>query len=258
MRCEKEGSGDATGTPCSDIGFREELDGFRAALAKLRRYDFVDSTRVFVFGHSMGGIEAPMLAAETPVRGVLVFGTGVLPWAEYLVENERRQTRLAPDVDLVALEARCRDLSDFLHEVFRKRRPIEEVVAERPDLKTLADEYWPDGAHCFGRHLEFYRGLDAVNHAEAWAKVDAPVLAMWGDLDYTTCLADHEYIAQIVGSEHPGAATVAVLPNVFHAFNRRDSVQQTLEAPWQGPLAPEVVQTVVSWLQGQAAPRAAG
>lgn len=249
MRVEKPGSGDATGTPCADIDFTTEVDGFRAALAKLLRTEFVDPEQVFLFGHSMGGIEAPILAAETPVKGVMVFGTGVLPWAEYLVENERRQTRLDPSADLVQLEARCRLLADFLHEVFRKGRPIPEVVAERPDFRPIADEYWPDGERSFGRHLRFFRELDATSHAEVWAKVAVPVLAVWGDLDYTTCEDDHRYLADIVNRAHPGMATVAVLPNVFHAFNVRESVAQTLEAPWQGPLAESVVETVLDWMR---------
>lgn len=249
MRVEKQGSGDATGTPCQDIGFAAEVDGFRAALAKLLRTEFVDPEQVFLFGHSMGGIEAPILAAETPVKGVVVFGTGVLPWAEYLVENERRQTVLDPAADLPALEARCRLLADFLHEVFRKGRPIPEVVAERPDMKHIADDYWPDGERSFGRHLRFYRELDATNSAEVWAKVGSPVLAVWGDLDFTTCEAEHRYIADIVNRAHPGNGTVVVLPNVFHAFNVRESVAQTLEAPWQGPLAESVVETVLDWMR---------
>jgi len=249
MRCEKPGSGDATGPPCSEIGFHDEVAGFRAALAKLMRYDFVDPAHVTIFGHSMGGIQAPILAAETPVAGVIVFGTGVIPWAEYLVENERRQTRLDPSADLPALETRCRDLADFLHEVFRKNRPIADVVAERPGLTALADDYWPDRVHSFGHHVDYYRELDAVNLAETWSQVDAPVLAVWGDLDYTTCAAEHEYLAQIVNAKHAGAARVAVLPNVFHAFNVRESVAQSLEAPWQGPLAESVVETVLEWLR---------
>ena len=249
MRVEKPGSGDATGPPCADIGFPDELNGFRAALAKLESYDFVDPAQVFLFGHSLGGLEVPMLAAERPVKGVIVFGTGILPWAEYLVQNERRQTRLDPAANRGELETRCRRLADFLHEVFRNGRAIDAVVTERPELADLAKEYWPDGEHSFGRHLRFFRELDAVNHAEQWMKVDAPVLAVWGDLDYTTSEAEHRYLAEIVNASHPGAATVVVLPRVFHAFNVRESAQQALEAPWQGPLAESVVETVIDWMR---------
>jgi hypothetical protein len=51
-----------------------------------------------------------------------------------------------------------------------------------------------------------------------------------------------------VNSVRPGHAEAAVIPKMFHAFNLRDSVQQTLEAPWQGPLGGEVVDRIVEWL----------
>jgi pimeloyl-ACP methyl ester carboxylesterase len=248
MRCEKRGAGDATGEPCSELGFHDEVAGFRAALAKLLAYDFVDPEQVFLFGHSMGGIEAPILATEIGVRGVIVFGTAVLPWAEYLVENERRQTRLQPGADLPALETKARQLADFLHESFRNKKSPAEVVAARPDLEAVSKDYFPDGVHCFGRHIDFYRELDSMQLADVWARVEAPVLAIHGSLDYTTSTAEHEYIAEIVNSKRPGTALALVIPGMFHAFNLRASVQETLDAPWQGPLGDEVVQQILDWM----------
>jgi hypothetical protein len=57
-----------------------------------------------------------------------------------------------------------------------------------------------------------------------------------------------EYIAQIVNSKRPGTARAVQIPHTFHAFNIRDSVQQTLEQPWQGPLSEEVVRVTKEWL----------
>lgn len=248
MRVEKRGAGDATGEPCSELGFHEEVAGFRAALAKLLAYDFVDPQQVFLFGHSLGGFEAPILAAETQVNGVIVFGTGVVPWAEYLIENERRQTRLQPDADLPALETKNRQFADFLHEAFRNKRAPADVIAERPELAFVSNDYFPDGVHCFGRHIDFYRELDSVNSADHWSRVRAPVLAIFGSLDYTTCWEEHEYIAEIVNSKRPGTAKALLIPNMFHAFNMRASVQETLDAPWQGELGNEVVMHILDFL----------
>src|SRR5262249_31199247 len=41
MRSEKSGVGDSTGTPCRDVGFRDEVALFVSALRKLKSYDFV-------------------------------------------------------------------------------------------------------------------------------------------------------------------------------------------------------------------------
>jgi pimeloyl-ACP methyl ester carboxylesterase len=90
MRSEKSGVGDSTGTPCRDVDFRDEVSLFTSALKKLKTYDFVDTGNLYIFGHSGGGWVAPMVAAAEPVKGVVVYGTVVRPFAEYLVENRRR------------------------------------------------------------------------------------------------------------------------------------------------------------------------
>jgi dienelactone hydrolase len=75
MRVEKSGVGDSQGPPCAAIGYRQELEGYRAALSALRRHPSVDPARISFLGISLGGVFAPILAADGPVRRIVVFGT---------------------------------------------------------------------------------------------------------------------------------------------------------------------------------------
>src|SRR5262249_56915728 len=74
MRVERPGCGDSEGGPLRDVDFDTELDGYKEALRALKQLDFVDAANVFLFGHSQGGINAPLMALEIPVRGIAVFG----------------------------------------------------------------------------------------------------------------------------------------------------------------------------------------
>lgn len=66
-RVEKPGVGDSTGGPrCAEIDFATELDAFRTAYKHLTDVRGVDPGRIFLFGHSLGGMQAPLLAAERP------------------------------------------------------------------------------------------------------------------------------------------------------------------------------------------------
>lgn len=94
LRVEKPGCGDSEGGPCEDVDFVTELDGYRQGLAMLKGLDFVDPERIILFGHSLGGLWAPILASEGPVKGVAVYGTVLKPWYEYELENRRRQLLL--------------------------------------------------------------------------------------------------------------------------------------------------------------------
>jgi pimeloyl-ACP methyl ester carboxylesterase len=75
MRVEKSGIGDSQGPACDAIGYSQELDGYRAALSALRRHPSVDPGQVHLLGISLGGVFAPVLAREFPIRMIAVYGT---------------------------------------------------------------------------------------------------------------------------------------------------------------------------------------
>jgi pimeloyl-ACP methyl ester carboxylesterase len=75
MRVEKSGLGDSRGPACDAIGYIQELDGYRAALVALKRHPSVNIAEVFLLGISLGGVFAPILANESPVRGIVAYGT---------------------------------------------------------------------------------------------------------------------------------------------------------------------------------------
>ena len=72
MRTDKAGVGDSEGD-CASLDYETELAGHRAALAALRRSPDVDPARIVVFGASMGGNYAPLVAAGEPVAGVMIW-----------------------------------------------------------------------------------------------------------------------------------------------------------------------------------------
>jgi len=89
MRVEKSGVGDSQGEPCDSIGYSEELAGFRAALKALQAHPAVDRERIYLLGISLGGAFAPIVAAETHVAGISVWGTLVGPPSGYPGRSER-------------------------------------------------------------------------------------------------------------------------------------------------------------------------
>ena len=83
MRVEKSGLGDSQGPPCERVGYLQELEGYRAALAALKAHPAVDPRRVHLLGLSLGGFFAPILAAGETIAGILVYGTLDLPPSPY-------------------------------------------------------------------------------------------------------------------------------------------------------------------------------
>ena len=76
----------------------------------------------------------------------------------------------------------------------------------------------------------------------------APALALYGEYDFATSREEHDSIVETVNRARPGTAKVVEFPGLFHGFNRRESMEETLANPWAGEFGEEVVTTCVEWM----------
>jgi len=250
MRTEKSGVGDSTGTPCPDVDFRDEVSLFTSALKKLKTYDFVDTGNVFIFGHSGGGWVAPLVAAEEPAKGIVVYGTVVRPFAEYLVENRRRSRWLRSRPDLAQLEDEQRFYAQLLHYLLVEKSSVRDVTIRHPELTAIAKTMFPDEEHFDGwRTLQHVRQLNEQNVARVWASLDVHVLALVGEFDIRTLPMDHEYIAAIVNARRPGRGAWRLLPKMDHGFALHESLNDSVAHEFVGPFGDQVVRETVRWIR---------
>lgn len=249
MRVDKPGQGDSEGGPTKDTDFLTELDGYRQGLKALKAYAFVDPDRVFIVGHSMGGIMGPMLAAETKLRGLIVMGTVVANWAEHMTHSTRRQMTLS-GADPAETETYSVKTARMYNLVYLEGKSPQEAKRAAPDLATFLDAEIAEGTYLHGRHYRFFRQLSQVNLPSYWKKVGCDVLAAWGASDFVAERPEHPEIVRIVNLVRPGTAEFVELPNTDHAFRDLPS-QQESQARWgRGPAAPlnrDAIASLVRW-----------
>ena len=250
MLVDKPGCGDSEGGPWTEIDFQTELDGYRQALKALKSSDFVDPGRIFLFGHSMGGVMAPLLAAEEPVRGVAVYGTVFRTWFEYLVENVRRQSRLS-GADFAAVEKAVRDETRFLAGLCLEGKAPAEILREHPDLREHAATFMKDETHLYGGHYRFFQQLAGLNMPEAWAKAaahaHAHALAIWGRGDFVAPEADHAMIAEAVNAASPGRGAFVAL-DCDHGFAKATGFADAFGRGSEGEFNPVILTTLKDWM----------
>jgi uncharacterized protein len=255
LRADKPGVGDSEGGPGSTVDFEQELDGYRQALKALRARPDVDPARIFIFGHSMGGLWAPVLAGETPIKGIVVAGTLFRTWIEYSLENARRQSLLGGSSAAEVHDELSRSaplLTGFLAE----RLSPAELRARHPAAKALLDEMFEAGDTQYaGRALAFWHQVNALNLPAAWAKAHgngAPqVLALWGDNDFLVDGLDHRLIAEYLNGLRGGSAQALMLKDTDHAFLKTSSLADSLKH-WGQPgksFNPAVIDTLDAWVR---------
>ena len=248
VRVEKPGLGDSEGGPADDVDFDTEVDAFRQALLKTKQYDFVDPSKVVIFGHSMGGCEGPILASEIPVAGLAVYGTVVRTWHEYVVDMFRHQPSLGGAV-ASSLDASERNVIAALHLIFNEGLSLAEIEEKHPKWAGAAKAVIPDGKHFSGVGLPFWRGCFAQNYASFWAKLDTQVLSVYGACDFVAERVDHPMIADIVNRAHPGKARFVEIPESDHAFRRVATPKESMEFWAKGgkEMNPAICDMLVKW-----------
>ncbi len=184
-RLEKSGRGDSMGRRCEEIGFEDESSGFMAGLDALKNNTSIDPDRVFLLGISLGGIWAPMLAAESEVAGIVSFGTIAKTWPEYMYDNWRRQWELAGR-SYTDMDSDLKLASQFWHLLISEDNSPAQIFSQQPQLNEIADSVaWVEQYNSlFGRHYSFVAELARINIMALWQQVEAPTLVLWGRGDY--------------------------------------------------------------------------
>jgi pimeloyl-ACP methyl ester carboxylesterase len=255
LRVDKPGCGDSDGGPARDVDFDTELDGYRQGLKMLKARDDVDADRIFVFGHSMGGVMAPLLGAEIPVRGIIVYGTITRTLTEYLIENMRRQRELA-DSDPSAIDRDARIDAALLTHLFLEKMAPKDIAARYPHLRERLEQSITEDNYFFDRSLTFFRQLGDKNLGAAWESFGGHALAIWGKADYVSNEDDHALIARIVNRDHPGRGTFLAMDGIDHGLSRAASRRESFERRQSGQpeqFNPAILDVCRAWVDKTAA-----
>ncbi len=239
FRCQKSGMGDSYQTPnCFEIDFHTEQEGFEEGYRKLLSYDFIDTQNIFIFGHSLGGINAPIIAEKFQPKGIIVYGTTHIPWMEYLMYMIRFQnTKLG--YDPIEIEKEAHTYQKLLYQQYVLKKTPEELASSHPDYADLLerDFQYQGGDMIFQRHYDFWYQLNDLHLAQSWASQKSHVLSIWGEADFEA-LDDrsHKDIVHIVNHYHPGHATYVSLPETNHSFIKVGSMEEGIEARQNGKM----------------------
>lgn len=221
-RMEKGDMGDNVGmTPCVDMGFHEELAMYQAGYKNLLQLPGVDTSRIILFGHSMGGVVAPLLAAQFQPKAVVVYGTVFKRWGDYLMDAFVLQSSMRGESSEL-LQETLASIRPELDTFFQGNRPARALASTPQGLRALQYllDYSPKtGLAAAGRKADFHRELHAYNLADYWARTHAKVLAVYGECDIAAIHPnDHIALVDFVNQTRPGSATFWQAPRASHMF----------------------------------------
>lgn len=215
IRFDKRGVGDSEGGPCRDTDFETELGDVRAMLEYAVGRARAERVPLVLFGHSVGGMMAPLVAANVPdVRGIVVYGAPVMPWIECLIDSVRRQ------------------LED-------RGASAQEIVEATRSMQRLTET-----GELNGRAASYHAQLARLELEAAWRAIDVPVLVVRGEYDWVVDARDQARIAELAG----GVTTVLDLPHLDHLLGRHVDHAASVRDYGDGATDDSVAIQITTWL----------
>jgi hypothetical protein len=264
-RIEKPGVGESAGTKdCSRLNYNEELTAYQNAFSTLKKLPFIDSTRIFIFGHSVGGITAPLVAAKSKYKpkGIMVYGTVMKSWFEYMIDVFRKQPALYNE-SVLSIEANTRMMTPLLYEWLVQGKSTNDLM-QNPEfeaiLTSIENPLVYQKGNFFGRSAAYFSDLNRQNMAQTWVQAATPTLALHGEFDMQAIGPEAaQGIVQIINDVNPKKGTYQLVKGTDHFFSTIGSFEEGLKLQQSGKYADhaqrnfnsDLIKITTEWMQKQ-------
>jgi uncharacterized protein len=221
-------------TECAALGAKftiqdETVCDALAAVALLTNTPGMDPMRVFVLGHSLGGMIAPRIARGAPhIAGLIIMAAGNRSLDETVIDQMNYIASLQPEMSLEA------------------RKQIDGFKAQMAQVKALTTNDVNSTTALLGAPPRYWLDLRGYVPARAAETLQCPMLVMQGARDYQATVGDFEvWQRHLKGRDN---VCFKLYPDLNHLFITGTGKCTPAEYEKPGHVAPEVVRDIAQWL----------
>jgi uncharacterized protein len=157
-------------------GLNEEvIDDVLSAIKILRANALTKNSKLFVAGHSLGAMCAPLIASKSKeVSGIILLAGPARPLEDLILEQITYLSAIAPDTAGTAKEMAA------------LKKQVETVKDPKALKKAKADDL-PLGIHSY-----YWQSMKAYDQIKTAKKIKQPILVIQGERDYQVLMKDFE------------------------------------------------------------------
>jgi dienelactone hydrolase len=207
----------------------ESIDDGVDAVKYAQTIPDVDRTRVYVLGHSLGGLAAIYTAGRVPLTGLILMATGGRP-----------------------MDRVIRDQVKTLNAVLGAAK-VEEVLKVQDRIMAKVRAGTATAEELQGQPPEGMRDMITRDPIAELQKTKQPLLVLKGGKDAQVFQADFDAL-QAVASGRPGSEA-KLFPSLTHIFTVTDGPAEFRAILQPGHVAPEVIDTIAKWVKKTGAGR---
>ena len=210
----------------------ETIDDALTAVALLRETEKIDTDKIFVLGHSLGGTVIPRIGKnDAKIAGFIVMAGSVRPLEDVIID----QFSYIFSADGVISEDEKMQLEKLKQQAARVKDPnlSSDTPATELPLGIVPASYWLD--------------LRGYNPAEMARELTRPMLILQGGRDYQVTEADFQLWKKSLSSRNN--VEFRHYPKLNHLFIEGEGKSTPDEYRVSGHIAPNVINTIAYWIK---------
>lgn len=210
----------------------EVIDDAISAVAIIKKNpDFKDS-KIFIVGHSLGAMCAPLVASKCKaVNGIVLLAGNARPLEDVVLEQYNYIFGLD---SLDASEKK--EILDYTNKLKTVKDPKALQTAKAEDLPlNLESKYW--------------QSLVNYNQVKIAKKVKQPILVLQGERDYQVTMTDFNLWKQNLGDKSKNQ--FISYPNLNHLFMKGEGKATPAEYDKQGNVEFQVISDITTWVKSK-------
>jgi dienelactone hydrolase len=213
----------------------ETVDDAITALEFLRHQPEVDSHRVFLGGHDLGGYLAPRIATDDgKLSGLILLAANASPIEDMMMYDLTAwftKMAKAPGTSQKSIDSTKMQIESAKEQVARVKK-LEPGDADAPSLLGLSAEYWLD--------------LKGYNPVDVAVKLNIPILVIHGERDFQVPPQDIKLWQDGLAERHN--VTIHSYPNLDHLMVAGAGESTDADYKKPGHVAPQVVDEVAKFI----------
>ncbi len=208
----------------------ETIDDAAAAVRLLARTKRVDPGRIFLLGHSLGGMLAPRIAAEEPrLAGLIVIAGAARPLEDLMIEQYRYIFSLDGEIS------------------GQEQTQLDTLAAQAARVKNPAlSADTPASLLPFGVSAPYWIDLQSYDPVKTARTLKIPMLILQGERDYQVTMEDFARWRSLLPSSRLECKSY---PRLNHLFMQGEGKSVPDEYGTAGHVDAEVIGDIAGWIE---------
>jgi hypothetical protein len=209
----------------------ETIEDAILAVSVLRKTKKIDAKKVFVLGHSLGGMLIPRIGMlDSNIAGFIIWAGATRPMEDVILEQS---IYLASLDDTISNEEKIQ---------------LEQIKIQVDKIKNLKPSDSTSSKKLLGVPVKYWLDLQGYNPPEVAKKLKQPILILQGKRDYQVTMNDFQRWKEALASQKD--VEFKVYPKLNHLFMEgegKSTPREYYEKP--GNVAEIVIDDIANWIK---------